>query len=1248
MRAKALFTAITAALLAGSAAITVADDGQIERHPITSAPGQTANPEPLSEHAYIQLLNFYVPAQTSEGTLTTINYCTADEAAAQSGDCTIAAKTSTVAKPLIAFALYGPVITFDDLSTDGFPGHGRRDAFAAVSLDDGSTWKRTNLSNSADRSSFVLPDDAAIPDPAFAQAEFVVTAANPVITAAAYNAKTKTLTVSGTGAASKAKVEIRNALTFDVIGTTTAKPNGSFTFTAKKLATVPCNVQAGVSSSSTWGPYLAVAGAPADCVGSGSVTMTTDYPGDVVNGMHAMHGNKILAAWQSKFCSAGSPAWGDEFIATDQVTVAGYLGIQTTSDLYLTNVFGVAGSQGSTDYREQEEYPGEYDDVGVVPHSCLWTARGLLREYAGTDTALQGTTEVVWFQAERLTSGRRDVNRIEVGCVAGAGCAVSWQEDPEGLRPGEGEGPGTGWSGATTASKTDVWFSFVRWEDFEVVDNNGDTDGGNLVPLADLSLDLLGTSRPKPGVPMMVPVRLSNNDRCLGDTPESAAPPVYCTSAAAAYGLKPQCITSITTANTGAFACVADTNSDGAGDLPNIANTAASRPRLSLQPRDSDGDGITDDAWVMVFAEEDKGLGAFGFPNDVAWDDESVGEITDIAEPCRDEAGIPIDPDASRTDNCIEADIGKNLLWYSFAMGTPNTFDEATPDFSLVNNLVFQGAQLNQPEVNWHTGTFFPPMSTADMWGFGAYDYLIFNTEIGRRSSMMAQSLAKAKASASGLVAMPLWKQGIMNQGGPADIMARRIVIDPETVDEKTENPYDLANMKCAWIDGEGNEVEGLVLFDPAEDYNPYYPKGLCTAPAINLSGRTPHKCEVSGSSDNICNAVNLTCTVDSHYGQLCVPTDTANASLDNPENLQVLDKMTSWYECPGANGSETVLGTNGTDLPGCIVETASINLASNLDDQSWYNPVDIAKGHRGFLDGDFVQMLYAWSPNYKQNTVGNDRYDLYVRRSFDGGVTWTTTPSDYVHHDGTEGNGAGTVTCETLRDGDASLTDSHVCTTYAAGDPEQSRNVSQLQSMKYTILDPRYTPTGTNLGVGMPGTDTAPAWATDLDWLLFSPVVPTDARNPSRFFVVYETGDNTTTAFGEAEPLDLFYGRAEVFGDHYTVWAEVDTNGGAIGECYPNTTHDVQNASWAANTGFCNEFDDLEGKQDSESGEASLTASAAGDFLYAVWAQENFAEDPETGEHEFVDSDAMFRRVWYLDDYVSATEGWSLPGANQ
>ncbi len=63
--------------------------------------------------------------------------------------------------------------------------------------------------------------------------------------------------------------------------------------------------------------------------------------------------------------------------------VATYLGVDLITDLYLTDVFQVAGSQGSYDYREEEEYTGEYDKVGELPYSCLWTARGVVREYAG-------------------------------------------------------------------------------------------------------------------------------------------------------------------------------------------------------------------------------------------------------------------------------------------------------------------------------------------------------------------------------------------------------------------------------------------------------------------------------------------------------------------------------------------------------------------------------------------------------------------------------------------------------------------------------------------------------------------------------------------------------------------------------------------------------------------------------------------------------------------------------------------------
>ena len=88
------------------------------------------------------------------------------------------------------------------------------------------------------------------------------------------------------------------------------------------------------------------------------------------------------------------------------------------------------------------------------------------------------------------------------------------------------------------------------------------------------------------------------------------------------------------------------------------------------------------------------------------------------------------------------------------------------------------------------------------------------------------------------------------------------------------------------------------------------------------------------------------------------------------------------------------------------------------LQRPSWVNPYDVSKGHRGFIDGDFVMMMYATAPNWKANTIGNEAYNLYIRRSFDGGQTWTTLPADYTHWDGkTLGDmgvtADGTTTCE-------------------------------------------------------------------------------------------------------------------------------------------------------------------------------------------------------------------------------------------
>ncbi len=144
--------------------------------------------------------------------------------------------------------------------------------------------------------------------------------------------------------------------------------------------------------------------------------------------------------------------------------------------------------------------------------------------------------------------------------------------------------------------------------------------------------------------------------------------------------------------------------------------------------------------------------------------------------------------------------------------------------------------------------------------------------------------------------------------------------------------------------------------------------------------------------------------------------------------------KVYEWRQCDG----------NGT-IEGCEDD-------NDLDDQTWENPYDVAKGHRGFLDDDVVMMMYAWAPNWNSNTVGNDHYNLYVRRSFDGGLTWTTTPAAL--------GGAG-VTYTEYYYGESIGEPVPVVWTYAAGEFEQGRNVSLLTGNQVTILDPRYSPTG-------------------------------------------------------------------------------------------------------------------------------------------------------------------------------------------
>jgi len=951
---------------------------------------------PEAEHSFVKYIRRYVPVQSSDGTVGgEVPYNDID---------LISVKTREVAKPLINAYIFGPVDSPEavaDENIGGFTGHGKRDAYAAVSFDDGQTWKTTNLSESADKFSSVLPD----------------------------------------------------------------------------------------------------------------------YPGDVTNLVQTVAGNRILVAWQSRYCQTGSPGYTGDVESTyarDQALLETTLGVDPAADLYTVDAFGVAGSQGSVDYTE-EGFP----TIGEVPFNCLWTARGVVVD--GDDPRTADATEathVIWYKPERLTSGRRDVNRIEVGMVAGAGATILWQEDPAGLASGQGEGPGEGWSGAISSHQTDVWYSFIPWDHYETVIKSD----GSVASLLEYWAE--DTSKPKAFVPFAVPMRLTNNARCNVEGTND----LYCTESATAFGLNNQCADTVVIPtgqnDESTEICVSESG------IPNVANTGASRARMNLQAR-KDSLGNTVGAWVVIVAEESKGLGGFGY------------QIEDASVPCDD-------PDNGV--DCATADIGKNVWYHSFEMGSPATSSDQSGT-GLVKNLVSQGNLLNQPETNWRTGNLFSPMDTADMWNFVSednvdYNFEILRTEIARRGSLLVQPVTTADDSGSQLLAMPMFKQGLLQQGGPADIMARRIVNTGNS-----ENPYDFANLVC----------ESRIYNDGS---NPYYPKGVCLSPAINLSAVTPETCVAGGDGDN-----------DISDG-VCPSLSEDGISETDPEDQTTFDKVDSWIQCPGS--------------PECGNSDVSQMLGSNLDDQSWHNPLDVAKGHRGYIWRDFVVVMYAWSPNWKRNTVGNDRYELYIRRSFDGGRTWTTTPASW--------GGTGTKTCEFMRDGENANEASQVCVEYAAGAEEQARNISQLQNAdgaatyKLTVLDPRYAPTPPTMS------DIVDETYADED---------SDIFNPTRFFVVYETGDNETTAEGEAEALDLFYGRAVNFGDQYQVGSS------------------ESDLLLVGSTEFKNEFARLTLGSDVSAEEASLAMSPSGDTMYAVWAQFDTGElEPDQNL-----ADARFARVWYDDE---------------
>ncbi len=229
---------LTVALMLLACAVW-AEDGELFVKDISKTPDLDTN------NAALCVLYKNVPSRTSTGEVVTVIYTDKDGNIFE----------NDYAKPLIAMYHDGPVVYPEN--SGEFPGHDQRDVFGAVSLDDGNTFKRTNLSKSGDKSSFRLKDH-------------------------------------------------------------------------------------------------------------------TDYYGDTFRLFANSAGNKVMVAWASRYAVGGNPNYAMD--DTDRDALAGYLGI-TAEDIYLNDMWGVSGSQGSSDFAD-EGFP----TVGEVSYAALWTCRGTLED----------------------------------------------------------------------------------------------------------------------------------------------------------------------------------------------------------------------------------------------------------------------------------------------------------------------------------------------------------------------------------------------------------------------------------------------------------------------------------------------------------------------------------------------------------------------------------------------------------------------------------------------------------------------------------------------------------------------------------------------------------------------------------------------------------------------------------------------------------------------------------------------------
>jgi hypothetical protein len=1000
------------------------------------------NPEFETTKAKIEILHYYVEARRANRDPVTLEYETIlgfDE------DGNVNATDfdyRNVVKPLVAvYAEEVPDTYYPDRYTREMTNLAS-DVIAAVSLDEGQTWKRTNLSRAADRSSFRLDPSSA--------------------------------------------------------------------------------------------PYY---------------EQGFDFPGEVKKPNVKVQGNNIMVAWTSKFARSGNPTYSlPEFLEDENgEQLLDGEGNPIPHPYYEEDIWGVGGAQRSKDYTKVED---GFPDL-EIPFSVVWVCRGFVEQ--------DGT--IVWMKPERLTSGRRDAEQVAVASSP-AGFAIVWQEDPDGLRPGDGAGPGHGWSGATTNHKTDIWYTYILMEDFQLIDEEF-VSGGD--PKCDPEDDDKGGGRPKALVPMRLPVRLTDNDTLNTDNmridfsllkstvpetvsdlyPDADPGKLYVLykndleafePAVSDYGLEYQ--------NTDIEPAGCDDDCGGGGgqgigsgegggshqyglahpdllwrydvdpDNPYIlfhektnnqgvikyvavtadgrlldGDTGASRCNIMLQNYQKPDGSYS--AWAIIGYEESKGTGSGPPERD---GDEGCG--------CGDDDYEKLPGEGGGSDRYYP-DRGKNVVYHSF--------DFQNPD------VVSGGDILNPQEVEEYPldSGVYQLSWLKDKDGLPLYDWKgepLPNYENARRPRFIIQSKQMATAGKGadykGTVMVSVFKMGREGKGRPADVMMVRW----EASRNDPGNPYDFKYLATreftTGMDGEFDIVDWQ-----------------------NLSSVTP-----------------IDYTVE-------------YTTKEEPYN-----RIYNWEQTE-----------------------------ENLMDYTWDEPGLNARAHRGFIRGDFLAIAYVYTPNWRQARNGHDIYNCYVRRSFDGGKTWTTDPL-----------GDGVTSYEIMKD----LEGNRYVETYdlVAGEFEPARNISLFKNNKEIAIEPRL--------VGMPGTtntvvtDLLKELVPDLQAAVGTSVVlfDQDRQNPDSFWMTYGTEEtpykDDDGEWQDGEPVDLYYSfstdRGEsFFTEEEPTFLNSDTN----------EEHPFYNWNWLAK--------DKRGIE-IEQAESQIRYLPDGSVFYAIWN-----ESSEEG------SDAIFRRIF-------------------